>query len=320
MTSYYSEKSKMCDLICDEPSLLQMMCRFGIPLGVGERTVGDVCAAHGVDAPTFIAVANFIKFGSEAASEYAQKVSVPSLIAYLKQAHSYFLDFQLPAIRRKLLEAIVDTNKTEMSEVAYLILKFYDEYMAEVRRHTEHENSIVFDYVEELLAGRRRADFDIERFASSHGAIDTKLQELKNIIIKYYKPGESAELLNIVLYDIFICERDLRKHCQLEDLLFVPVVRELEESVSVEEAQAPSRPFYGEENGDALSAREKDVLVALVRGKSNKEIADDLFISVNTVQTHRKNIAKKLDIHSVSGLTIYAIVNNLVDIDQLEIK
>ena len=46
---------------------------------------------------------------------------------------------------------------------------------------------------------------------------------------------------------------------------------------------------------------------------SNKEIADHLFISVNTVITHRRNIAKKLDIRSVAGLTIYAIANNLID-------
>ena len=46
---------------------------------------------------------------------------------------------------------------------------------------------------------------------------------------------------------------------------------------------------------------------------SNKEIASHLFISVNTVITHRRNIARKLQIHSVAGLTIYAIANNLID-------
>ncbi len=67
---------------------------------------------------------------------------------------------------------------------------------------------------------------------------------------------------------------------------------------------------------DPLSQRERDVIVALVQGMSNKEIADHLCISTNTVITHRRNIAKKLQIHSPAGLTIYAIVNKLVSIDQ----
>lgn len=62
-----------------------------------------------------------------------------------------------------------------------------------------------------------------------------------------------------------------------------------------------------------LSNREVDVLVALAKGLTNKEISDKLFISVHTVITHRKNIIRKTGIKSVSGLTVYALLNNLVD-------
>ena len=62
-----------------------------------------------------------------------------------------------------------------------------------------------------------------------------------------------------------------------------------------------------------LSNREIDVLVALAKGLTNKEISDQLFISVHTVITHRKNIVRKTGIKSVSGLTVYALLNNLVD-------
>lgn len=70
--------------------------------------------------------------------------------------------------------------------------------------------------------------------------------------------------------------------------------------------------------GDKISDREKDVIRSVVKGLSNKEIADLLNISVYTVTTHRKNIARKLQIHSASALTIYAISNKLVNIKDVK--
>ena len=62
-----------------------------------------------------------------------------------------------------------------------------------------------------------------------------------------------------------------------------------------------------------LSNRETDVLVCVAKGMTNKDISDMLNISVHTVITHRKNIVKKTGIKSVSGLTVYALLNNLVE-------
>ncbi len=311
----YKDSDHMCDVICDEPSLLQMLSRFGIPLGVGDQTVRQVCEAHGVDTATFLSVANFIKRGARGAADSIDKVSVSCLTEYLKQAHTYFLDFQLPAIRRKLLEAL---DCSQPGEVSYLILKFYDDYMGEVRKHMQHENRKVFGYVEQLLQGRRTGEYTISQFARGHNSIDVKLQELKNIIIKYYAPTEQAELLNNVLYDIFTCEKDLRIHCQVEDDIFVPAVEILEEKVGIQEEPAVKEEEKRTE--DTLSDREREIVHCVVCGLSNKQIAEQLFISLNTVLTHRKNIARKLNIHSVAGLTIYAIVNKIVNIDELQNK
>ena len=66
-----------------------------------------------------------------------------------------------------------------------------------------------------------------------------------------------------------------------------------------------------------LSKREIDVLVAVAKGMMNKEIADQMNISIHTVISHRKNITRKTGIKSVSGLTVYALLNNLIDEKEL---
>ena len=73
------------------------------------------------------------------------------------------------------------------------------------------------------------------------------------------------------------------------------------------------------ENNKELSTRETDVLQLIVKGSTNKEIADKLNISLNTVLSHRKNITTKLGIKTVSGLTFYAIMNGIISGDDIEL-
>ena len=317
----YIPTDKMSDIICDNYSLLQVMSRFGLPLGFGDYSVEEVCQTHKVDCPTFLAVANFINKGHARPLVSLEGISIKSLITYLKNAHHYFLDFQLPTIRRKLLEAI---DCSMDNEVTFLILKFFDVYVQEVRKHMSYEDMNVFTYVENLLNGEKDENYNINMFVRHHDHIDDKLTELKNIIIKYYPDTKKAYLMNAVLFDIFNCEKDLASHNQVEDYLFVPAVLQLEHEVEIQASTYKRVEKVSEKKDekpatDDLSQREKEIITCVVKGMSNKEIAEHLFISIHTVITHRRNIARKLQIHSPTLLTVYAIVNKLVDISEVKV-
>ena len=180
---------------------------------------------NGVDCTTFLAVVNFLTEENNRMQDHVTGLSVSALMDYLQRAHSYFLDFQLPTIRRKLIKAI---DFSSQNEVSFLILQFFDDYVGEVRKHMEYENEKVFTYVRGLLNGERSAQYNIGVFARHHDQVNAKLTELKNIIIKYYPANGDNQLLNATLFDIFSCEEDLASHNRVEDYLFVPAIMELE--------------------------------------------------------------------------------------------
>ena len=311
-TVKYKSTDKLRNLVRDNSSLLMVMSRFGISSGFGEKSVDEVCCMHGVDVATFLAVANLIS-GKE--NDY-RSLSLPSLIGYLRRAHTYFLDYNLPTIRRRLIEAL---DWSGSDDVAFLILKFYDEYVTEVRKHMEYEDTVVFTYVDDLLQNRMGSGFSISVFSGKHNHIDVKLKELKDIVISYY-PNKCNDMLNSVLFDIINCEQDLASHCNVEDMLFVPAVEELERRVreqgGCEPVSVSDEPDTSK--ADILSQREKEIVVCIAKGMSNKEVADALNLSVHTVTTHRRNISNKLQIHSPAGITIYAIVNRLLDLHEIQ--
>lgn len=307
--SGYSAHNKMRDLLRDNAMLLPALSRFDIPFGFGEASVGDVCRKNNVDVDTFICVCNLL-------SGYrfdAESISLSALMSYLKRAHDSFLDIELPKIRRNLIEA---TSGADNNEVAALLIRFFDNYVQEVRRHMEYENETIFTYVDRLLQGEISTEFKISDYSESHSDAVEKLNELKEIFITQYSKKENMKLSSTLL-DIIICGRDMLSHFEVESRLLIPSVARLENrmkstSATVEPKSVPTAG--GDEQLETLSQREKEIIREVAKGKANKEIADTLFISINTVTTHRRNICAKLNIHTAAGLTVFAIINHLVDL------
>lgn len=109
-------------------------------------------------------------------------------------------------------------------------------------------------------------------------------------------------------------------HFEVENNLFIPAVEELERKLKKTSGNDDKPKVREDEKGkteSVLSEREKDIIRAIARGRANKEIADELCISVHTVATHRRNISSKLGIHSPAGLVIYALINHLVNLAEV---
>ncbi|MBO7568831.1 MAG: helix-turn-helix transcriptional regulator [Bacteroidaceae bacterium] len=313
----YESNDQMITLIKDNYSVLQALGSFGINLGFGDKTVSETCRMNGVDTYTFLAVVNFT-INDYADFDDDEQISVPTLLHYLKASHTYYLDFQLPFIRRELQESINETDP-----LGRLILKFYDEYAQEIRRHMKYEEKTLFPYVQSLLDGYPMNNYNIETFSKHHEQTDQKLRELKLMIIKYLPTDVNHNnKLTATLYDIYNNEEWLRQHAEVEDHIFTPAIKRLERLTKQDNVSKNISDMVfkgGVDNSEALSEREKEVIIGVVQGLLNKEIADRLCISLNTVITHRRNIARKLQIHSPAGLTIYAIVHGLVDISSVKL-
>ena len=295
----YKTSDKVCDLMAHEEDAIQIISRFGLEMGVGEQTIEQVCASHDVHTPTFLAIVNYKIFKQHV---LPAEIDIPTLQRYLHNAHAYFLDFRLPRLRRALVEALIPADPT--TKIPGLILRCYDEFVDEIRTHIEHENAGLFE----------EHEHDDER-------ITGKLTEIKNLIIKYYPRAELNHpspvphqqspltyLLISVMSDLWHTEQDFADHCAIEDNILRPALTHI---------KPQNHRRYQLPETEELSDRERDVLVQVVRGLSNKEIADVLCISMHTVVTHRKHITRKLNIHSTAGLTVYAIVNKLVDLERL---
>ena len=276
-----------------EEDAIHVISRFGLTMGVGDQTIAEACEGNDVHTPTFLAIINYKVFKQRA---LPADIDVATLQRYLRNAHTYFLDFRLPYLRRSLIEALIPAGAA--NKIPMLILQCYDEFVQEIRTHIEHENAGMF-----------------EEHAHDDQRITDKLSEIKSLIIKYYPSDQTMQkgavtyTLISVMSDLWHTEQDFADHCAIEDEILRPALSNVSEN-------QPLQPFKQEE--DALSERERDVLIQVVNGLSNKEIADVLCISTHTVITHRKNITRKLNIHSTAGLTIYAIVNKLINLTNLE--
>lgn len=176
-----------------------------------------------------------------------------------------------------------------------------------------------------------------------------KIQGLKFVPIEIVSPDNLVECLRFQKPDVLVINpafpgyfdvRKLKEEYADREMKCVALVcsvtdqnilRNYDEAISLYDAPdvlssklnhllSTEEDADGEEAVDQeiLSSREKEIVACVAKGMTNKEIAEALFLSAHTVITHRRNIARKLQIHSPAGLTIYAIVNKLVELQDIK--
>ena len=121
MYGHYKKTDKLSFVLANDYRLLQVMSRFGIALGFGEKTIDEVCSQCGADTATFVTIINYVKDGAANYPQSVDDVDVSSVLDYLQRTHHYFLDYLFPHIRWHLLNAIDCSVK---NEIAFLVLKF----------------------------------------------------------------------------------------------------------------------------------------------------------------------------------------------------
>ena len=299
-----SPAMKMADLLDVNFSILGVFSRFGMSYGFGEATVKEVCDGMGIDPETFLIICKVYAFdGYRPSREQMEGACLEDIVRYLRLSHTYYLETMVPALAAAIEEMISPCDDMHKK----VIRKFFGDYKEELERHFDYEEKTVFPYVEAMIDSREREPYTIGEYEKNHSNVEAKLDDLKKLVTMYQPSQSSSQDCFRVLFYLYSLESDLERHTFIEDGILVPVVSRMED-----ESDAPR----GE--GGELSAREKEILVAVAKGMLNKEIADLYNISIYTVISHRKNITRKTGIKTVAGLTVYALLNNLIDMNSIE--
>ena len=308
-----SGNMKVAALVEANYRLLGVLARVGIDGCFGEKTVAELCEQSGLDPDTVILLCEVYSSPDfKPSREQLRRSHVGDVLRYLHQSHDYYLNQALVEMEASVERLLAPCSERQRR----VVWNFFRGYEAELKNHFGFEEQEVIPYVQDLIIGQRRTGFCIDRFEENHSNIDEKLSDFKNLVMKTLPDACDDQSRIALLYSIFALEEDLRCHTWIEDNCLVPMVRLLENPRRGGEERQPAGEAAGERL--ELSEREKEILVSVARGLLNKEIADEHHISINTVITHRKNITRKTGIKTVPGLTVYAILNNLIDINAIE--
>ena len=278
-----SATMKMAELLEEHPALLGVFTRMGFSFGYGDASVSEVCLSAGIDPQTFLLICRvYSQEDYRPSAEELAGADLSVIVKYLSLSHTYYMDVAMKDLAASLGRMIVPCG----DDTQRVIWKFFSDFKEELQRHFAYEEQCVFPHINSPEASIPEED---------HSGVEETLEDLKSLVMNHLPSGADQQEAYKVLSTITSLQDDILKHILLEE-------SSLEGNVA------------SKEDDQTLSAREKEVLVCVAKGMINKEIADHLHISIHTVITHRKNITRKTGIKTVAGLTVYALLNNLLEI------
>ncbi|TVQ93082.1 MAG: hemerythrin domain-containing protein [Bacteroidetes bacterium] len=230
-----SGRMKMADIISHDKRALVLLPRFGIEMGVGDKSVKDICNQKEIDTDFFLLMVNVFLNANYFPDRKLKSVDVDMLLLYLENSHKYYLEEKIP-----YLESLIEEFKKTVDHPATEQLdKFFKQYIIEVKDHLAYEDHTAFPYVAALSEQIKKnnpdisaVDYHIGVFEERHDNIEEKLSDLKSLLIKYFPPSNDRYIRIRILNELMDFEEDLINHARIEDKVLIPIVEHLEQKVN----------------------------------------------------------------------------------------
>lgn len=223
----FTKHNKIIDLVEANFHLLPVINRFGINLGNKEKSLEKICYALNINVEFLLAIVNTFH-DEEYFPETELKAFSPLLIIdYLQKTHAHYASYVLPKLE-SLLNQLIKSNETDIHQLD-IIEQFYIKYKEELLMHVTEEEEHVFPYIISLVNNNKaNTDYNIHSFEKEHSNVDVKLNDLKNLIVKYIEPVYDNNICNDFLITLYRFEKDINDHARIEDKILMPQVVELE--------------------------------------------------------------------------------------------
>lgn len=220
MALIYKE-TKLCDIINNEPSVIPLINRFGIQLGISDHTVAEVCAARSLDVEFFLTILNTFINDGYFPEERFSAFRAAELIDYLTKTNDYYRFYQLPNIHRhfRLLLSQSDGSNNNL----HLMLRFFEEVEKDLLRRIDHDSNCWFPAV--LRA--EDSGTDIADAVEWDDAVEDKVSDLKNMFIKHLTGDYELNLCYGVIVAIMTLEKDLRQNNRIRARILSPLTASL---------------------------------------------------------------------------------------------
>lgn len=290
---FVKPSSKLSTLISEYNYLVPIINRFGVKLGVEDKNVSEICTQYDLNEEFFLAILNTYLNEEFFPEKKLRSFDLEMVAGYLQKTDAYYMHGSLPNIEKHLnaFISMSDPNNKQLLLIRKLFIEFKDEFTYRVEKGLiDDDNSYAL------------------------------LIDIKNILIKHISGNFNENLCYAVLFSIDSLQEDLNKHNRIREKILKPMINELIESGNENwQELLVSHSHRKPEDDSPISERELEVLKLISLGHINKEIADKLNISLNTVLSHRKNITSKLGIKTVSGLTFYSLSHGYISPDSIEL-
>lgn len=293
----------MADVLSEYNELIPVLNRFGIKLGVGENTIESLCTTYNLNPALVLTILN-VYIDENFYPDNISDIGTEEIVDYFHNTVENYNYELMPNIEKHLNAFIVisgsdqDANngyakKTtnvslnqELNMLNLLFVKFKERMSDKLNNLMNYED----DFPDELL------------------------HDLKNILIKHLSTDFNQNLCYAVIFSVHSFQKDLAAHNRLRNRVITPKLNQLNSSdiKQLQHSIINDHSHKHDNNNNHLTNRETEILKIIVKGYTNKEIADMLNISLNTVLTHRKNIIRKTGVKTVSGLTFYCLRKGLI--------